>query len=179
MTPRAVLPKCESPDLPSARTRYRVPDTESRSVGRKLNTILELNTRPRIVREQEVAVEIDVVAERRDVRAGCDAEPGLDHAAEHHAQVERACRVRHAHRFADPARLRELDVDAAPDLGAPRDRVERVAVLVDVDRDRRAALELDSLVRSGGKRLLAVLDVHLREVLERLVKRPVLVHVDL
>src|SRR6476646_7780331 len=92
MTPRAVLPKCESPDLPSARTRYRVPDTESWSVGRKLNTILELDTRPRIVREQEVAVEIDVVAERRDVRAGRDAQPGLDHAAEHHAQVQRTSR---------------------------------------------------------------------------------------
>ena len=85
----------------------------------KLNAILELDPGPRIVREQEVAVEVDVVAERRDVGAGRDAEPGLDHAAEHHAQVERACRVRHADRFADPAGLRELDVDPVPDLGAP------------------------------------------------------------
>jgi hypothetical protein len=51
MTPRAVLPKCRSLDLPSARTRYRVRDTESRSVGRKLDAVDELDARPRIVGE--------------------------------------------------------------------------------------------------------------------------------
>ena len=93
-------------------------------------------------REQEVAVEVDVVAERRDGAAGGDAEARLDHAAEHHAEPERARRVRHPHRLADAARLRELDVDAVRDLRARGDVGERVAVLVDVDRDRRARLQL-------------------------------------
>ena len=36
----------------------------------------------------------------------------------------------------DAAGLRELDVDAVRDLGAGDDVVERMAVLVDVDRER-------------------------------------------
>src|SRR6185295_16859956 len=112
MTPRAVLPKCGSPLFPSARTRYRVRDTESRSVGWKLDAVDEIDARPRIVGEQEVAVEVDVIAERRDVRARRDAETGFDHAAEHHAEPEGARRVCHTHGLADSARLRKLDVDS-------------------------------------------------------------------
>ena len=56
-------------------------------------------------REQEVPVEVDVVAERRDAAAGGDPEPRLEHAAEHHAHPQRARRVRHADRLPDPARL--------------------------------------------------------------------------
>src|SRR5512132_1846805 len=125
MTPRAVLPKCGSPDLPSARTRYRVRDTEPRGVGRKLDAVDEFDARPRIVGEQEVAVEVDVIAERRDVRARRDAEAGLDHAAEHHAEAEGARGVCHADGLADAARLRKLDVDSVRTLGAKRDGVER------------------------------------------------------
>src|SRR6266511_4654346 len=108
MTPRGVLPKCGSPDLPSARTRYRVLDTESRRHGWKLDAVDERDARPRILGEQEVAVEIDVIAERRDVRTGGNAETGLDHAAEHDAEPEGAGRVRHAHGLADAARFRSL-----------------------------------------------------------------------
>ena len=68
--------------------------------------------------------------------------PDFDHAAEHAAEPERARRVNHAHRLADAARLRELDVDPVRALGARGDVVERVAVLVDVDRHRRALLQL-------------------------------------
>ena len=53
-------------------------------------------------------------------------------------EPERARRVRHAHALADAAGLRELDVDPVRDLRAGGDVGERVAVLVDVDRDRRA-----------------------------------------
>ena len=95
---------------------------------------------------------------------GGDPEARLDHAAEHHAEPERARGVRHPHRLADPARLRELDVDAVRPLGAGGDVGERVAVLVDVDRDRRAALQLGAVRVAGGQRLLAVLDRHLRQV---------------
>src|SRR5712691_4421326 len=135
MTPRAVLPKCGSPDLPSARTRYRCVDTKSWGLGWKLNTILELDAGPRVTGEQEVAVEVDVVAERRHVRGGRDAEARLDHAAEHDAEPERACRVGHAHGLADAARLGELDVDPVRTFRALRDVGERVAVLVDENRD--------------------------------------------
>ena len=53
--------------------------------------------------KQKVAVEIDVIEERRDLGPGGDTEPGLDHAAEHAAETERAGGVHHAHRLADPA----------------------------------------------------------------------------
>ena len=85
--------------------------------------------------------------------------PGLDHAAEHDAEPERARCVRHAHRLADAARLRELDVDPVRALGARRDVLERVAVLVDVDRHRRACASARARPRiAGGQRLLAVLE---------------------
>ena len=117
-------------------------DTEARLLRRKLDAVDERDARPRVVREQEVAVEVDVVEERRDLRAGRDPEPRLDHAAEHAAEPERARGVHHPHRLADPARLRELDVDPVRALGARGDVGERVAVLVDVDRNRRALLQL-------------------------------------
>src|SRR5580765_4716177 len=179
MTPRAVLPWCGSPLLPSARTRYFVSDTESRGRRRKLDAVDERDARPRVVGEEQVAVEVDVVAERREVRAGGDAESRLDHAAEHHAESERARGVRHSDRLADPTRLVQLDVDPVRALGALGDVGKRVAVLVDEDRNGRAALELGAVGVAGGERLLAVLKLELRQVLERLVERPVLVHVYL
>src|SRR6266496_6473072 len=130
MTPRAVLPKCGSPLFPSARTRYRVLDTESRGLGWKLDAVDELDARPRVLGEQEVAVEVDVIAEGRHLRARCDAETRLDHAAEHDAEPEGPRRVRHANGLADAARLRELDVDAVRALRTRRDVLERVTVLV-------------------------------------------------
>ena len=108
--------------------------------------------------------------------------PGLDHAAEHHAEAERARRVRHADGLADAARLRELDRDPVRALAARGDVGQRVAVLVDEDRDGRAALQLGPLGGAGAQRLLAVLDAELgqlRQRVERLVERPPLVDVDL
>src|SRR3954447_11871032 len=113
MTPRAVLPKWASADRPSARiSSRRAGDAEAGPVCGSLDTAGEFNTRPRVVGEQEVPVEVDVVAEARDLRAGGDAEAGLDHAPEHDAEPERAGGMRHPHRLADPARLGELDHDA-------------------------------------------------------------------
>ena len=62
-------------------------------------------------REQDVAVQVDVVEEARDLRARGDPEARLDHAAEHAAEPERAGSVHHPNGLTDPARLRELDVD--------------------------------------------------------------------
>ena len=131
-------------------THGRGADAQTRLLGRQLDAVDELDPRPRILREEQVAVEVDVVAEARDLRGGGDAETGLDHAAEHDAEAERAGRVRHPHRFADAAGLRELDVDPVRALGAGRDVVERVAVLVDVDRDRRRRLQARA-VRVAGR----------------------------
>ena len=123
-----------------------------------------------------------MVAEARDLAPGRDAEPGLDHTAEHHAEAERARGVRHPHGLADAARLRELDRDAVCALGAGRDVGEGVAVLVDEDRQRRAPFQLRRVRVAGGQRLLAVLDAEpgqLWQRLERLVERPPLIDVDL
>ena len=59
---------------------------------------------------------------------------------------------------------------------------EAMAVLVDVDRNRRRGLQARTVGVAGGQRLLAVVDAELRELrqrVERLVERPVLVDVDL
>src|SRR5919108_3190287 len=118
MTPRAVFPKWGSPERPSARIRYRVTDSESRLVGRELHAVHELDSRPRVLGKQQVPVQVDVVAERSHLRRSRDGEPRLDHAPEHDAESERARGVRHLDRLADPARLRELDVDAVRALSA-------------------------------------------------------------
>src|ERR1700750_1073206 len=108
MTPRAVLPKCGSPERPSARTSsLRRRTAEPRPVGWELDAVDEFDAGPRIVGEQEIAVEVDVIHEARDLRAGSDPETRLDHAPEHDAETERTRRMHHAHRLADPACLRE------------------------------------------------------------------------
>src|SRR3954454_20196373 len=104
MTPRAVLPKCGSPERPSARSRsLRGRDTEPGALALQLHRAAELDARPRVGGEEQVPVEVDVVHEARDVRARRDAEARLDHAAEHHAEAEGACGVDHPHRLTDPA----------------------------------------------------------------------------
>src|SRR3954469_25230949 len=102
MTPRSVLPWWGSCERRSARTRYRLSDTEAWLLRGQLDAVGELDPRPRIVREQEVPVEVDVIAEAGHLRCGRDREAGLDHAPEHHAQAERTGGVRHAHALADP-----------------------------------------------------------------------------
>src|SRR5436190_10347369 len=162
--------------------RYRFSDTQSGRVGRKLYAVSELDPRPRILGQEQIAVEVDVVEEARNLRSRRDRETRLVHAAEHHSQPERAARVDDAHRLADAAGLRELHGQAVRALRTGGHVLERVAVLVDVDRERRAALQLGAIGAAGRERLLAVLDTELfqlRQRLERLVQGPVLVHVDL
>src|SRR5829696_2542213 len=179
-TPRAVLPKCGSPERPSASSRtLRSGDSEPGAGCGKLDTVGEFNTRPRVVGEKKVAVEVDVVHPTRDRGPRGDLEPGFDHAPEHHAESERSRGARHPQRLSDPARLRQLDVDPVRAVGARGDVGERVAVLVDVDRNGRTRLQRRALGIPGGQGLLGVLDRKLREELERLVERPVLVDVDL
>ena len=88
-----------------------------------------------------------------------------------------ACAIRTASRI--PPDFASLRLTPCARSAQARDVGERVAVLVDVDRDGRAALQLGAARVAGGERLLAVLERHLRQELERLVERPVLVHVDL
>src|SRR5690348_12516652 len=153
-------------------------DTEPGLLRWKLYAVDEGHARPGVVREQEVAVEVDVVEERRDLRAGGDAEPRLDHAAEHAAEAERASGVHHAHRLADPAGFGELHVDPVRTRRARGDVRERMAVLVDVDRKRRAFLQLWAPLVACRERLLAIRDAEPGERgqrLERLVEAPGLV----
>src|SRR5262249_61302690 len=102
-------------------TTLRSRDAEAGTFGGTLDAIGEFNTGPGICREQEVAVEIDVIAEARDLRAGRDPEPGLHHAAEHHTETERACGVDHLEGRADASGLRQLDRHAVRGLGAVLD----------------------------------------------------------
>ena len=91
-----------------------------------------------------------------------------------------ACAIRTASRI--PPDFASLMLIPCATLGARGDVGERVAVLVDVDRHRRAPLQLRPARVARGQRLLAVLDAELGScgsVLERLVERPVLVDVDL
>src|SRR5439155_26253000 len=104
-------------------------DAEAGAVGGTLDAIREFNTGPRGRCEQEIPVDVDVVAEARDLGSGGDPETGFDHAPEHHPEAERASGVRHPHRLANAARLRQLDRDAVRDLRARGDVAERVAVL--------------------------------------------------
>src|SRR4051812_2348688 len=97
----------------------------------ELDAVDELHARPRVVAQEEVAVEIDVVAQARDLRSGGDREPRLVHAAEHDAETERAGHVRDADRLADPARFRELDVHAVSAVRAGWNIRGDMAVLVD------------------------------------------------
>src|SRR5204862_3850178 len=100
-----------SSENPSARIRYFFSDTESWFVRGNLDAVEKGDAGPRIVGEQEVPVEVDVIAQRRDLRRRRNAEAGLDHAAKHHAEAQRTRGVRHTHGLVDAARPGELDVD--------------------------------------------------------------------
>src|SRR5207247_1446735 len=148
--------------------RYRFSDTQPGRVRRKLDAVDELDAGPRVLREQQVAVQVDMVEEARDLRARGDGEARLVHAAEHETEPERAAGVRDPHRLADSSGLRELDRKPMRPLRAGGDVGERVAVLVEVDRQRRVALQLGPVRIAGRERLLAVLDAELLELRERL-----------
>src|ERR671930_1501408 len=98
--------------------RYRFSDTQPGRVGRKLDAVDELDPRPRILREQQVAVEVDVVEQARDLGACRDCQARLVHAAEHHPEAEPAARMDDPDRLADAARLRELDRQTVGPLDA-------------------------------------------------------------
>jgi hypothetical protein len=68
-----------------------------------LNAVHELDPFPRVVRKEEVAVEIDVIAQARDLASRGDPKTRFDHAAEHDAEAERACSVGHPDGLPDPA----------------------------------------------------------------------------
>ena len=112
---------------------------EPRPVARQHPAVVEPQPAEGLVGEQQVAVEVDPVDQRGDLRRGRDSELGLDHAAEHHAQPEGARRVDHPHSLAQAAGLGELDVDAVG-VGRRRGDVAKVlAALVDDHRRPRAA----------------------------------------
>src|SRR4051812_3729236 len=111
--------------------RYRFSDTQAGRVWRKLDAVDELDAGPGVLREQQVAVEVDVVEEARDLGARRDGQARLVHAAEHQPEPERAAGVRDPHGLPDSARLRELDREPVRALGAGGHVAEHMAVLVD------------------------------------------------
>src|SRR6266542_6579776 len=111
--------------------RYRFSDTQPGRVWGKLDAVDELHTGPRVLGQEQVAVEVDVVEEARDLRAGGHRETGFVHAAEHQAEPERAAGVRDPHRLADAAGLREFQGQPVRPLRAGGDVGERVEILVD------------------------------------------------
>src|SRR3990170_2248153 len=108
--------------------------TQTRFFGGHLHPVPQLDPLPRVLGEEEVAVEIDVVAEARDLAGGGYTEARLDHAPQHDAEAERTSGGHHAHGLADAAALRELDVDSVRPLRRLADVIERMDVLIYVDR---------------------------------------------
>jgi hypothetical protein len=49
-------------------------DSKARFVRGQLDAVRELDARPRVVGDQKVAVEVEVVAEAADLRGGGDSE---------------------------------------------------------------------------------------------------------
>src|SRR4051794_21118360 len=156
---------------------------KGRAVAQHQPAVAQAEPGERRGRDQQVAVEIDVVGERAELRGGGDAELGLDHAAEHHPQPECARRVDHPQRLVDPAALGELDHDPVRVGRDRRDRPEVATALVDHHRQPRGELAVGAervqVVR--GERLLDELDAQ-REQLGRERARglevPALVAVD-
>src|SRR5689334_7873755 len=152
-------------------------------LGQHHPAVGEPETAERAVGDQQVPVEVDPVDERRHLQRLSDPELRLDHAAEHDAEAERARRVRHAHRLADAAALRELDVDAVR-VGCDRRHAREVlAPLVDHDGDPLPQLAQRVVAREvvGREGLLHELDAELdqrRHQLARRLERPALVAVD-
>ena len=158
-------------------------DAQARRGRRNLDSVHELDAGPRVLAQQQVSVQVDVVAQRSDAASGGDAETRLEHAPEHHAEPERTRGMRHPDRLPDSARLGELDVDAVRDPRAALHVREDVAVLVDVDRDRRAlpqrapALVACAAAAARSTRRRARRAAGSEST--RLVERPRLVDVDL
>ena len=102
---------------PAAHAQARARRSAARQPSREAEPL------ERVVGVQQVAVEVDDVDQRRQLRGRGDAQARLVHAAQHHRQAERAGGVDHALRLADAARLGQLDVDAVGEAaGAGRRR---------------------------------------------------------
>src|SRR5436190_4176903 len=131
-------------DLLCQRRSIDTSDTEAGLLGGQLYAVDQIHSLPGILGEEQVAVQVDVVAETRDLAGGRDCEARFDHAAQHDAEVERAGRVRDSYGFPDATGLGQLDVDAVGPLSGLADVLRRVDVLVDVDRERRLLPQLGS-----------------------------------
>ncbi len=142
----------------------------------------ELEAGDRVVGEQEAAVEVDPVRQRRDDGRGGDPDRRLLHAAQERPEPEGAGALEHPPRRADPAALGELDVDAGHDPDQPVEVVDRHGALVRDERQRRARLERAEVVEAVGReRLLDQLDaepLQLRQQVRGLIERPAGVGVD-
>ena len=109
--------------------------------------------------EEQVAVEVDPLGQRRDGRRGGDPDRRLLHAAQERPEAELAGPGEHPGRRSDPAALGQLDVDPVDDPDQPVEVVDRDRALVGHDRQRRRRLEGRQVVEATGReRLLDELD---------------------
>ena len=134
-------------------------------------------------REQQVAVEVDVVAEARDLRAGRDRRGPTRSCsrASRRARARRAaCAIRTASRI--PPDFASLMLTPCARSAHAGDVGGRVAVLVDEDRDAASVAfssgPSGSPAGSGCSQYSTPSSSSCGQRLERLVERPALVHVD-
>jgi len=92
----------------SARTTYFFSDTETGFLRRYLHAVAELDSRPRVVREEELPSRSTWSHRLATCAAAAIPSPRFHHAAEHHAEAERARGHASCAPLANAAGLREL-----------------------------------------------------------------------
>src|SRR3954471_3029710 len=128
----------------------------------------EFEALERVVGEQQIAVEVDPVGERRDRGRGADPDRRLLHAAEEGPEAELPGPSEHPAGGADAAGLGELDVDPGHDPDERVQIIDRDRALVGDDRQWRALLEAAKIIEATrGERLLLELDAELDELREQ------------
>src|SRR5271157_4928805 len=136
--------------------------SQTRSLGENELAFFHAHAMERVVRDQQVAVEIRVIDQRRKMRGGGDRHGTRDHAAEHRFHAEGLRDLDHTVGFQHAAALIELDVDAVEGIAQFGNVARALAGFVgdhgDVDAAAHPAGFLDHL---GGHGLFDELDAHL------------------
>ena len=110
---------------------------------------VEVEPLERVVGQQQAAVEVDPVRQRRDDRRSGDPDRRLLHAAEERLEAERPGAFEHPLRRADPAALGELDVDPGDDAHEAVEVLGQDAALVGDDAAATTAPGASGAGRAG------------------------------
>jgi hypothetical protein len=114
-----------------------------------------------IVGAEDVAVDIQIIAEFCEMRGSADQDAGFDHAADHRFEASFAGGLEGFEAAADAAGLDELDIDAVKAFGGFGNIFGEVIGFVAENWQGRALLEPRPIFdgRRRGHRLLNILDV--------------------